>query len=465
MSKPNILISMILLSLLFLNPGSLKAQPSESVYLDLEDALARALNKNHALKASEFAFKKARWDHLHSWTRLMPSIKFNTRYTWIDDSTFALRDFSRYFRDTPSGLGFSIPQTVFQNAFYTSLDLDFQLFNTALWNAISLTSASSDLAYYQREAVRNNTVYQVIRTYLDALFARRELDLQKEYLVLSQLNYDKALRMQKSGRYSKNEALRWKVDYQQQRSAVANSESNLRAALVALAGILSIPMDVQILLQEKIPQKLSRESRRLQQLTNQEIMALVRLNDEQLAEVNQNLAAAQSLQEVNRLNYRGNYASFLPNVSVRYSYAWRENDTPALDDYSPQTLMVNLSIPLFNSFQDVTKTRAAYFAYQQSREQFADQLQNTRLTLTQTANALINLKAQLELSTTNIEYSENNYRIVEKQKEKGLVSNIAFIDAKLALQNARLTHLRNEYNFISTMVRLYYMLGKLGQLL
>jgi len=453
------------LTFILLLPCTARSQQPQRIFIDLDQAISMSLTKNHLLKASDFAFKKARWEHLHSWTQLLPAIHFNTRYTWIDDSTFALRDFSRYFRDMPSGLGFKIPQTVFQKSFYTSVDLDLQLVNAAIWNGISLSSASSDLAFHQREASKDNTVFQVISAYLDALFARKALDLQKEYLSLSQLNYDKALRLQKAGRYSKNEALRWKVDYQQQKSMVAGSQSNLRAAMVTLARVVNISMDAQIILDQEIPQKLQEESRRLQHLSDREIVAMVRLNDEQLAEVNQNLAASRTVQEVNRLNYRGSYASYLPSLSLHYSYAWRENDTPALDDYSPQILMVNLSIPLFNGFQNVTKTKAAYYAYQQSKEQFADRLQYTRFTLTQMANALNNLKAQLQLSAINIEYSKNNYRVVAKQKEQGLISNIAFIDAKLALQNARLTHLKNEFSFISTMVQLYYMIGKLPQLI
>ena len=78
---------------------------------------------------------------------------------------------------------------------------------------------------------------------------------------------------------------------------------------------------------------------------------------------------------------------------------------------------------------------------------------------------LINLKAQITLSETNVEISENNYRITAGQKERGLVSNIAFIDAKLSLQNAKLGCLKNQYDFISAMVELYYLTGKLEKLL
>jgi len=85
--------------------------------------------------------------------------------------------------------------------------------------------------------------------------------------------------------------------------------------------------------------------------------------------------------------------------------------------------------------------------------------------LTETVNKIINLKTQRELSKANVEFSEHNYRTVSLQKEKGLISNIDFIDAKLNLQNAKLNDISTNYDFISAMVELYYMLGKLNLLI
>jgi len=106
---------------------------------------------------------------------------------------------------------------------------------------------------------------------------------------------------------------------------------------------------------------------------------------------------------------------------MNYSYGWRENNTLYLDDYSPQTFVVNLSLPLFTSFQNITSSKSSYYAFKQSEEQFYDQLQNTRLMLTETVNKIINLKTQRELSKANVEFSEHNYRTVSQQKEKGLI--------------------------------------------
>ncbi|NHZ86734.1 MAG: TolC family protein, partial [Planctomycetia bacterium] len=69
-----------------------------------------------------------------------------------------------------------------------------------------------------------------------------------------------------------------------------------------------------------------------------------------------------------------------------------------------------------------------------------------------------------ELSKLNVKYSQNNYRIIEQQKERGLISNIDFINTKLALQNNELTNIINQYDFISAIIELNYLLGTLDRI-
>ena len=176
------------------------------------------------------------------------------------------------------------------------------------------------------------------------------------------------------------------------------------------------------------------------------------------------MSAAKKGEEISETLYRNTYNAYLPVVNLTYIHAWRENATLVLDDYSPKTLVVNLNIPIFTSLQNFTRLKSAYYEYRQSQEIYYDQLQNIRLILMETVNKMVNLKTQKSLSAVSVEYNERNYRIVEQQREKGLVSNIEFVDAKLNLQNAKLADISNYYDFISGMVELYYLLGKLDEI-
>lgn len=254
------------------------------------------------------------------------------------------------------------------------------------------------------------------------------------------------------------------MDHQQQLSVVTTSQSNLRSARIILSRLLNARNGELFKVENRIPSSFLQESKRLLTLTELELLSLIQLNDEELLKANAALAAAKKSEELSETAYLNSYNAYLPVVNLSYSYAWRENATMALDDYSPKTLMVNLSVPVFTSFQNYTQLKSSYYKYKENQENFFDQLQNTRYVLTETVNKLINLKTQNKLSKINIEFSERNYRIVEQQKEKGLVSNIDFIDAKLNLQNAKLSDISNYYDFITSMVELYYLLGKLEEI-
>jgi outer membrane protein len=457
----------ILLALIFvlLEPGlapSIFSQEGTSVkYLTMEEAVSRALVKNNQVLAGKFALQRAVWDKRNAWTQLFPYLSLNSRMMRIDNQTFAERDFRRYL---PEPIRSEIPQTVFQESFYTSLDLTLPVFNSALLNSIAIANSNKNMAESMSLSTRQNIIYQVVNTYLAILKSKDILQLQRDYLDLSQMNYDKAERMYNAGRFSKSEALRWKVDLQQQKSVVVSNEAQLRSQMKILNRLLNIKFDEEIEIQSGIPEQIENESQKLLQMTSDELLHLIEVNDEQLVKVNAALQAARSNTETSKNIYRNTIASYLPNVSLSYSYGWRENNTMALDDYSPKTLMLNLQMPLFTSFQNYTAVKSSYYQYRQSQADFNDQLQSTRFVLTETVNNLIELKTQRELSQVSLEYSDFNYRIVEQQKEQGLVSNLDFIDAKLNLQNAKLNDISVHHDFIAGMVELYYLLGKVDVL-
>ena len=435
----------------------------EQTLITMEEAISRALQMNNQVKASEYAVERANWNKKNAWTQILPVISLNSQYTWIDDSTFALRDFSRYFQDP--NLPFKIQQTVFQSSFFTYFNLSIPVFNLVLINRISRANIGQDMAEDLNESTRRAIIFQVIGGYIHVLKQKDIFNLQKEYLELSRLNYEKAERLYEAGRYSKTDALRWKVDFQQQQSVVTTSQSNLRSGRIVLSRLLNAKQGEFFKVENRIPSELLEESERLLQLGDMELLALIQMDDEKLREVNADLSAAKKNENLSLSAYRNTYNSYLPVVDLSYTYGWQENKTINLDSYSPKTLMVNFRMPIFTSFQNYTQLKSSYYEYRESQENFYDKLLNLRYILTETVNKLINLKTQKELSRIRLEFNERNYRIVEQQREKGLVSNIDFVDAKVNLQNANLDDISNYYDFITGMVELYYLLGKLQKIL
>jgi outer membrane protein TolC len=232
-----------------------------------------------------------------------------------------------------------------------------------------------------------------------------------------------------------------------------------------LSRLLNAKQNEFFQVENRIPSTLLVESERLLAMDDLELLNIIQMNDENLIEANADLSAAKKNENLNLSAYRNTYNNYLPVVNLSYNYGWRENSTLNLDSYNPKTLMINFKMPIFTSFQNYTQLKATYYQYRESQEMFYDKLLNLRYVLTETVNKLINLKTQKELSKISLEFNERNYRIVDQQREKGLVSNIDFVDAKVNLQNASLDDVNNYYDFITGMVELYYLLGKLEGIL
>lgn len=456
-------LSQLLLFILVLFQFNILAQEKGLVkYLTMEEAISRALKDNNIIKANKYAVKKANWDVKRAWAELFPTISFNTRYNWIDQQTFAERDFRQYL---PPELASQIPQTVFQESYYSSFDLYFPLFNGVLINGLSIAYEQETLSEQQSKSTDQQMVFNAISSYLNVLRNQEIKKLQDEFLELSKLNYEKAQRLYEANRYSQNDALRWEIDYQQQKSIVVNSKSELRSSLLALSRIINSLIDTNTVIDPKILTNLESEKEKLLNISNDEILNLINLTDEQLVEVNASLSALKSGEEISRLLHNNSYSSFMPKINLSYSYGWRENNTIDFDDYSPKNLMVTFSLPLFSGFQNYTGLKSSFYEYKKNQEEFKDQLLNTKLILNNVVNNIINIKTQIELQKSNLALSKNNYSIVERQRERGLVSNIDYIDAKLSMQNANIDYIGNTYNFIISIVELYYLTGKIESLI
>jgi outer membrane protein len=446
----------------WLTPTSSLIAQQGTASLTMEGVIDRALERNNLVRSSRFGVEKARWDEKKARMALLPTVNFSARMMRIDDRTFAERDFRRYFGPE---LADQIPQTVFQTSYASSLDLTVPIFNAELLNGISLARAGGEVANRGERMAREQLLFQVAIGYLNVLKAREVLQLQRDYLELTRLNLEKAERLHRADRYSRVEALRWQVEYKQQESAVVGSRAMLRTAVTALGRLLGAEKGEKIEIEERIPERLLAFSNGLGELDDGELLELGQVDDGALIEGNAGLAANRAGAEMSRLSHRQAKAAYLPNLSLSYSHAWRENNTLALDDYSPKTLMVVLQVPVFSGMQNYTSVRSAYYEYRQEQEELADQVQNVRFLLGDVASRLVDLKAQRQLARANVELSEESYRIVERQKEQGRVSNIDFIDAKLNLQNAKLGEVTAGYDFIAAAVELKYLLGELESIL
>jgi outer membrane protein TolC len=260
------------------------------------------------------------------------------------------------------------------------------------------------------------------------------------------------------------EVLRWTVDYQQQRGRVVSTEAALRNAAADLRRLVHSSESDSLVADANLPAALVTDSERFAALPDDSIRAVARIAPPALLQENPNLAAAQAREEVSRLRYKNAQAAYLPDLSLSYSYAWRENNTVALDEYATTRLSVQLRFPIFTGFDNLTSMKSTYYDYKEQAARLSDQVWETRAALDRAANRVVDLKYQRLLHEATVELTERTWDITAREKAQGLASNLDLIDARLNLQSAQVDGVASRYDLMSAVVELHYLTGRIGKL-
>ena len=262
------------------------------VYLTLQGSISRALQENNQLQSSYYGLQKAKWDRYRAWTQFLPTANLSSRYMHIDDQTLRERDFRSYM---PPEMQAQMPQTIFQESYYTAIDVSMPLFNGILLNGIRIANAGKLTAQKMNESTRNNILFQVINSYLAVLKSKDLLQLQKDFTDLAKLNFEKAERQQLAGRFSENELLFWEIDYQTQQSSLIGTESILRTTKSVLTNLIGMDMFTDFDVESTIPINILDEADKFSDLSNTDILQMIKYSNDDLIRANAALASSQSL--------------------------------------------------------------------------------------------------------------------------------------------------------------------------
>jgi outer membrane protein TolC len=171
-------------------------------------------------------------------------------------------------------------------------------------------------------------------------------------------------------------------------------------------------------------------------------------------EANVDLAGAQV--KVERSN-------FTPKVALAYNYSWEANNTLKLDSYKTWSLGIAAQFPIFNSFRDYTNLQKAQATKQQTETMQDDFERGLRLQVLQSSQNLDLAKRQLTLTEKARAQAEENFRVIKRSYEVGLASNLDFLDAQNAQNQARWDNVNTKYNHLLAKTALAQAMGVLKQ--
>jgi TolC family type I secretion outer membrane protein len=456
-------------ALLLLFVGIVTAQPAEEVVnngmnsalsngkvLKFDEAIKIALEKNLQLHAARKSVSATSWGVKNAYTQFLPTVNLNFQYTRLDGSTV---DRANIFVDVgrelvkqfaPNEDPNQIRPAAWRDSYGPSVSVTQPIFTggTLLAN-LNVAQAQDMTAQANLANTEQQVIYDTQRAYFEVLKAHELIAVAKDNLQTAEEHLSSARKQVEAGLRSRTEILRWEVQKANAESFLVRAENALALAQPALNQVLGLEMDAEytVVPVEDVDVRIPAT------LEEQTALALRRHPGLRVVEANVDVAGAQV--QVARSN-------FTPKVSLAYNYSWEANNTLAFDSFKTWSLGVVAQFPIFNSFRDYTTLQRAKETSKQAETLQQDYERGLRLQVMQASLNLEAAKKQLVLTEKAKEQAEENFRVVKNSYEVGLASNLDFLDAQNAQNQARWDNVNARYDYLLAKTALAQAMGVLS---
>jgi outer membrane protein TolC len=446
---------------------------SAAADLRLTDAVDQALAHNHNVAAKGHALSAAVWTHRQARAQLLPSIELNSAYTRLDDETVGRanafgREITFFLPDSAGNLQpvtITVPQTVFRDGYETWVSAQMLLFHPGLWNNVSLAGTSRKAADWEMEATRQETVHGTMTAFVELLKIDTLLELQREHLEQAVENTALAQRLYDVGRYSEADILRWQVEEARHRGTLTEQMSVRRVAVLNLENVMGAPPRGTVQADTVLPGRLVEELNRFIGMDATQWDAFLTENLEILVQGDPRLRVLETTQRLADLEHRRSTTNFLPSIALSGSYGWQNNNTPGLDGDKVWSARASLNVPLFTSLSNYSE----YQATKQRRKQAEEEIEEARRQLyvaAEVARTSVRGYAELlHLAVAARESARRNFEIMRNNYSLGRLSNLEWIDANLALQDAEQIHASSHYDLVRAITDYYQARGEVFSML
>lgn len=332
--------------------------------------------------------------------------------------------------------------------------------------AIVGISSSSVFKSVQEEALRS-TIQQIItqarKTFHAVLIAEEQLRLQEATINRIERNLQENKSRYDAGLVEEYDVLRLEVQLANQEPQLQDAEIAVEEAYRNLKELMALPIDMQLeivgsLSQYQInnPAEGGNENRSiydivdatpLPSLTQEEALDIMRgkRGDLRVLDVQQSLKD----REIKAIKSR-----FLPTITADYNLQWTAaqpgSPRPFENAVRFQTLMLNVSFPLFTGFERMANLNIAqierrdlqvqeWAAEKTALNEYETNLQRLR-NLEETANA----------RKRAVDQAQRGYEIAENRYENGVGSQLEVTEAELQVREAELNYALSVADYLNT---------------
>ena len=219
------------------------------ISLSLAGAIKRGLAANLGKISADNSIRASRAQRIQELSALLPNITANASETVTQVNLSA---YGFQFK-LPPGLNFSIPSVVGPFS-YSQLQgsLSQSVYDAVQRRNWQASKESERASLLSAKDTREMVVLAVGGTYLQTLESNARVESQRAQVQNSQAIYNQALTRKQAGTNSKIDVMRSLVELQTEQQRLSSLESDLRKQRIALARILGLPLERELVLTEPL---------------------------------------------------------------------------------------------------------------------------------------------------------------------------------------------------------------------
>ena len=403
--------------------------------LDLEGSINYALEHSRSVLAAGEKLNEAKAQVATARASFIPSVNITGSYTGIPEAQSLI---------FPDGAG-GYTEMVFRgkDTYMYGTTVSQPLFMSGLLvNAYGLSTANKRASEEEYLKAKDEVVFETKKAFYTLLLAREMKTLSEESYSQTKKHVDQVKVMYDNGMVSKLDLLRAQVQLSNIRPRVTQAENGLALAEDAFRMTLGVPPGTEIEVEGEFrfePVEVDTEESVSTALKSASDLIIMKEREKM---VKKQIGMAR--------------AECLPSVIAMYNDQHMKPYNFVNDWGDEWNVMLQLQFPIFNGLgvrgkvnSAKAQLKQAQYGYQTLREATALQVRQTCMTLQQEEETIASQKQ-------NIEQAKEALSIAEERYNRGIISNLEYMDTQLALTQAKANYFQAITNYAVAKARLMW---------
>lgn len=430
------LSSCLLTGLLGMTGSPLWAQDAANQkILTLQDAVSRAVAKNPTVEQAQADMDASTERKRGAWSSVGPKVSASYR-----EARYAEEQIS------PFAGGTLIRPEVTKNG---SVTITQPL--TGLYGAVQFgryNNVQQDISFENLRQAKRDVGFQAAEAFLSAYQAQEQEEITTASLNAARRQYEDALAIQRVGRLSQGDVLKFQLALSQAESRAAQARTTKEVAFAMLRQMIQAGDDEAIALDQNLP-KLEEEAIDIQKGIEQ---ALKQRPESKKAELSTELAD---------FNKDLAYTQFIPTVNLFKTWDRNFGEIGALGGEKESSYYgVNLTWEIWNNGSSIFAVREAIANKEKAEATRVSATDNVKLDVIQAWQNFQAAKQSLKFAQTGVTQAEEAYRIDQTRFKNGQISATDLIFSESAMSTAQGTRVSAETQYLLWHFRLQRSVGK-----